>query len=491
MGQLRPKPRDEYGLTNLQSTTDPQSQAFELESARDQVAERVSLGRTDAYPIDTSSALERLIGRYSETKDAIPVSFREMVPWIKGERANHYLHSYPAKLLPQIAHFFLAADAWLRKDAVVLDPFSGSGTVALEALLSGRTAYWADVNPLARLVTQVKTKSLSENTVRKAYLEAVRRFEHTHTAPIPDVVNIALWFETETILPLARLKRAIEGEHQVDVRNFLLLSFSTLVRTCSCADPRFSVPVRSKEGIVPLGRKVADKSQVLDLFVKQVESNIGRLAALNNLHSNLPPSYCVGDDARKLLAPEPDNSHRDVLRANSVDLVITSPPYAGAQKYIRSSSLNIGWLDLAAAHDLKQLEGDSIGREHFPKKVSSELIKTGMETADRFIEQVFHINSTRAAIISHYLLEMRIVLTEISRVLKPAGSLILVVGNNQVCGMQFATAQHLADIAREQGFIMQLELVDAIKGRSLMTKRRASSGVITKEWIMVLQKPPV
>lgn len=475
----------------MQSTTDPQSQAFEFESARDQIAERVSLGRTAAFPVDTSSALESLVGRYSEIKEAIPVSFREMVPWIKGERANHYLHSYPAKLLPQIAHFFLAADAWLRKDAVVLDPFSGSGTVALEALLSGRTAYWADVNPLARLVTQVKTTSLSENTVREAYLEAVRRFERTHTAPIPDVVNIALWFETETILPLARLKRAIEGEDRVDVRNFLLISFSTLVRTCSCADPRFSVPVRSKEGILPPGKKVTDKSQVLDLFVKQVESNIGRLRSFNNLHSSLPSSYCVGDNARKLLSPSSDPSHREVLRANSVDLVLTSPPYAGAQKYIRSSSLNIGWLDLAAAHDLKQLEGESIGREHFPKKISSELIKTGMESADQFIEHVFKINSTRAAIISHYLLEMRVVINELFRVLKPSGTLILVVGNNQVCGMQFATAQHLADIAREQGFIMQLELVDAIKGRSLMTKRRASSGVITKEWIMLLQKPPV
>jgi hypothetical protein len=66
------------------------------------------------------------------------------------------IHLYPAKLLPHIAAFFLASSELSSKGDKVLDPFSGSGTVLLEALLAGRSPIGADSNPLARLISKVK-----------------------------------------------------------------------------------------------------------------------------------------------------------------------------------------------------------------------------------------------------------------------------------------------------------------------------------------------
>jgi hypothetical protein len=68
-----------------------------------------------AFPVDTSPTLSRLLQTYQRGKKPIRVSFRKLVRWIKiGERVTHYVHPYPAKLLPQIAHFFLAASSFAK-----------------------------------------------------------------------------------------------------------------------------------------------------------------------------------------------------------------------------------------------------------------------------------------------------------------------------------------------------------------------------------------
>lgn len=60
-----------------------------------------------AYPFSTDESLQSLIEEFRESKVPQEVSFRDLVPWLKvGERATHYIHTYPAKLLPHIAHFF-------------------------------------------------------------------------------------------------------------------------------------------------------------------------------------------------------------------------------------------------------------------------------------------------------------------------------------------------------------------------------------------------
>jgi|ERR1035437_3935239 hypothetical protein len=96
---------------------------------------------------------------YSRSHTPIDVNFRELVNWIpySSERATHLIHSYPAKLLLHIPHFFLTNELLSEKDDLVFDPFSGSGTVLLESLLAGRDAYGIDANPLACLISKVKT----------------------------------------------------------------------------------------------------------------------------------------------------------------------------------------------------------------------------------------------------------------------------------------------------------------------------------------------
>jgi DNA modification methylase len=446
--------------------------------------------RNSSYPFDTSFALEKLLNGYKKNGRTRNVSFRKMVSWLKvGERATHYLHPYPAKLLPQIAHFFLASNILAPKGAKVLDPFGGTGTVALEAILSGRNALFSDVNPLARIIAKVKTTPLDAKIIERALARIENRYltSINVSAPIPSVVNIDYWYDKKTIASLARLKASIKKERDSEIRDFMLVCFSATARRASKADPRLSVPVRSKEYSI-----TSRRINAWDLFADQTLNNIKRM---RSFWDKIKPdrrisAQLAGSDARALISPKALHlGEKTKLRANSIDLVITSPPYAGAQKYIRASSLSLGWLGLAGKDDLIPLERASIGREHFPTSTLIDCPITGIRAADKIIKRIHKINPLRGLIVATYINEMDASIKEVERVLKPGGYFILVIGNNEVCGLPFKSSDFLLSIGQKYGMELHLRMVDEIKSRGLMTKRNRSASVITREWVMLLRKP--
>jgi DNA modification methylase len=73
---------------------------------------------------------------------------------------THGLYRYPARFSPELAA--AAVEAFTRPGEVVLDPFVGGGTSAVESLVRGRRFVGFDINPIAVLLTQVKTDPLAK-----------------------------------------------------------------------------------------------------------------------------------------------------------------------------------------------------------------------------------------------------------------------------------------------------------------------------------------
>jgi DNA modification methylase len=438
-----------------------------------------------ARSIDES--FRKLMARYERSGRPVNVSFRQLVSWIKGgDRATHFIHPYPAKLLPHIAHFFLSVNELSRPGDKVLDPFGGSGTVALEAQLFGRRPLYADANPLAKLIATVKCKRIPELAVRDA-VKRVKRNSHRAGARPPEtpcVVNIEHWYQTPVIDSLGRIKRAIEKETDKAVKEFLLVAFSVTCRKQSNADPRVSVPVRLKKI-----NQVNGMADVWETFEATIEANLRRMKLVQPYgggNNRLFSCKVVGNDARSLVTSQ---TSKRPLANDSVDLIITSPPYAGAQKYIRASSLSLGWLGMASVEDLKRLENKSIGREHYSAAQIVEVQTTGIAAVDRLVVKVYQRNPLRSKIVSSYILEMRECIREMHRVLKPGGHMVMVLGNNEVCGYPLRTARYLREICEMVGMQTRMVLVDEIKSRGLMTKRNRTASVITREWVLVMVKP--
>jgi 16S rRNA G966 N2-methylase RsmD len=389
--------------------------------------------------------------------------------------------------LAEIPNFFLSNTVFSRPGELVLDPFCGTGTVLLEAARQRRKCVGADSNPLARLIARVKLTTVHGLKVRSA-IQKVRRLAPTITPnALPDVVNIDYWYHPHVKRQLQQIATVINRMPASAVKDYLRVCFSQCARDVSKADPRLSVPVVLRNDQYPVHHPLAEHTKrriaklrrvnVLNKFCGIVEDNLRCVTE--------PIAGKMGANLR-LLSNAAEVSTG--LEPGSVQLVITSPPYLGAQKYIRASSLSLGWLGLCRADQLKALDRKSIGREHFPKNTHTVLPAVGIAAADRRIADTARQNPLRAKIANAYLTEMKGVIQELGKVISTRGYLVLIVGNNHLCGKPFPTEHYLRRIAESEGFVTRLRLVDTIKSRGLMTKRNKTANVISREWVLVLQE---
>jgi DNA modification methylase len=437
-----------------------------------------------------SDRLAELLVRPGSHQGANPpateVDFLELFPDKSStERATHLLHPYPAKLIRNIPRFFFSCGDITPAKSTILDPFCGSGTVLLEAQLSGHTAVGADSNPLARLIAMAKLAPPKVDEARNQLARIVNRARE-RIEDVPDVINIDYWFSPRVKKELARLRAALlETCGDPWSSPFMWACFSSCVRRVSLADPRLSVPVRINperaERYGVRGDQVLQKLErlktieVLQVFWQVTSANIRRIK--QTVFPADVPQPVLFEDARILGIPD-----------GTIDVVMTSPPYVGAQKYVRASSLCLGWLGLSPQGKLRPIERLSIGREHLDAHEAADRLDTGFASVDARLEQIATKNRLRARIAFTYIMEMSSAFREAHRVLRTRGTMILVAGPNMVAGLEFDTPGFLATVAIALGMRVDLHLIDTIASRGLMTKRNKTAGTIAQEAVYVLTK---
>lgn len=428
--------------------------------------------RQSAHSELSTSLVHSWTSQYRDSGSPVPVQLRKDFPLGNpAARGLHGLHPYPGRLLHQIPAIFLGARQFGEGKRRVLDPFCGSGTTLVEATICGHQARGLDVNPLACLLSATKTSLPSEQVLAEELLR-IRRGEGRRiiNTNAPDVVNLELWFKPEVIVELLWLRDAIEQVETLAERRFLLCLFSRCVNDCSNRDPRISVPVRNKQ--------TSANKHPIEHF-----SALGQnaLDKIKDYRALLPANPDVQVENASLLEAEVDSS---------TDFILTSPPYLGAQKYIRSSSLSLGWLSLCPSRSLRALEARSIGREHYYHSEFKTVKEPGVPGADELINRTFSVNPLRACIAASYLWEMRKAFQSMLSSLRQGGYLVLVTGDNMLAGNPFRTGQYLTTMLREEFHLRQiLQVEDKIVTRALPLKRRnCSPGGIRSELVSVFQK---
>jgi tRNA G10 N-methylase Trm11 len=447
--------------------------------------------------VDTSFLYEELRRKYkSGNYQPLLVNFRQLVSWTKvGDQLTHQIHPYPAKLLSSIAHFFSRASSVVKPGSNLLDPFCGSGTVALEASLAGHRPLVCDANPLSLLITKVKTATYDTQRLRELTHSIIKRAAAIRSAPEQDIVNSHLWYDPKRKKSLERLLRAISELEDEKDRDFFNICFSIVARKLSYADPSISVPVRLKQK-ASFSESVSSRIEARlnwiasactrTEFGKICDANITRFEKTQSAFSARMQAIHVADDARKLC--ETGSEFEQAIAPASVHMVITSPPYGSAQKYIRATSLSLNWLGLSKPSGLASLEAKSIGREHAPGKCSA-IIPTMPHEFEALLLRVKKKNSLRHEITLQYLTDMQKALGEISRAISPNGHAVIVLGNNQVCGEVLRNDIYCISILESCGMKLEMHLVDNIKSRSLLLKRNSSAPAISRESILVFSKP--
>jgi len=359
------------------------------------------------------------------------------------------------------------------EDSIVLDPFCGTGTVMVEAMHNGWNSIGVDINPVAALIAKVKTTAICEERLQAGMASIATTFsELNHNGTDPrEFENIDYWFDEKTIQTLTKIRHCIDKISDRDVADFYRVVFSSIIKDVSKADPRIYVPVLPRPGYE------VDTPDAWLLFKTTAERSIRDLIEFSSMVRDLTTScriFC--QDIRDFACEYTD-----------VDLIITSPPYISAQKYVRSTRLEAYWLDYGKDEQL-EVNKKTIGTERVSSRYYSDFHCTGHKDLDRLLRDIFEKNQERAGITSKYFLEIRAVLTKLHSILSQGGILILVIGTNTVAKYKVNTNEILAEMCKAIGFAIERIMIDRIPSRGLMTRRNGTAGMIDYEWVIQMRK---
>lgn len=245
------------------------------------------------------------------------------VSWdFSDKRAGHSLdnlHPYPAKFIPEIPGALLDCLP-LAPDAVVFDPFCGSGTTLSEAQRRGMTAIGVDLNPIACLISRVRTAPRSAGILEEA-ADVILQAKRLPCVHVPAIPNLDHWFETGAQDAIARLVTAIAAA-STHTQDFLKLALSSvLVRVSNQdSDTRYAAV-----------KKNVSEAMVYSAF----EAAAFRISEALLTRPGTGSVRVIEHDM--LTLPVERISHK-------VSAVITSPPYPNAYEYWLYHKYRMWWL---------------------------------------------------------------------------------------------------------------------------------------------------
>lgn len=252
--------------------------------------------------------------------------------------ATHSLFPYRGKFHPQLIKGLINIIG-IKKGEVIIDPMAGSGTTNIEAALMGIKSYAIDISPFCQIMIETKFNALSIDLdlLEKADLISSKWFS---------------FFNKKDILQ--ELNKKDEGKRKIYYLALLAyldaLGYSKRV-------------VRSNHE--QLFRKVINR------YVETVK----------NLLKN---EYYQKSDIGKVEILKSSDAISIELPNNSVDGIITSPPYSFAIDYVENDKDQLEYL----GYDTKQLKNQLIGLKGKTKKEKLEIYFNDM---DKFCSEASRI----------------------------------------------------------------------------------------------------
>lgn len=237
---------------------------------------------------------------------------------------------------------------------------------------------------------------------------------------------------------------AIRDVADETIRRFLELTLSSIIVTKSGGVSRARDLAHSR----PHLDKAKVPKNALELFSYRFQKNLSSLHELK-----------VGDKVPAIIAGD---ARLIPLADGAIDLIVTSPPYANAIDYIRAHKFSLVWLGKSLS-DLSKLRPQYIGSEHIGQGQCGDL----PDRPSRILEELRQRDQKKSAVLRKYFVEMKIILSEMLRILRPESAAIVVVGTSTMRGMDVQTHDCLAEVALELGFD-----VVGVKQRRLDRNRR-------------------
>lgn len=324
---------------------------------------------------DEQNELIKRKGAYYKTVNGQFTDYFQIIQKNQTRSVNqyltHWIYPYKGKFHPQMIRALLNIIG-LKEGDTVFEPFSGSGTTALEAQLLGINFLGIDISPLCVLQGKVKTKSI--NVINK-----IIELKDT----------ITLKFKTTLFNSQYDFYKVLNEIENEDVKDFFLLA-----RLLAISD-------NSRRG------REFEQSFIKDLNL-MINSVKDYKEITNKLNLKLGNVDLKIGDSRKIELPD-----------NSVDGIITSPPYSIALDYVQNDE-----------HSLKDLGYDIL-------KIRNDFI--GVRGNGRSRVELYNEDMKKSY-------------SEMYRILKPNKYAAVVIGNATYQGQKVKTVEFTIEYMEELGF---------------------------------------
>lgn len=358
-------------------------------------------------------------------------------------RWYNYNHSFSRSLV-----LFLINECGLGKRDLVLDPFCGTGTTLLACKEIGMSALGIDILPLSVFVTNTKLSDFNPGNLQPIWLRLQRGFDEAQNIDISGMAALKKVFADEMLKKVMLFKREILNIGRLAARNFFLLCLLSTLDKVSMA--------RKDGGFLRFSR-LKQPLPFREAFSLQV----------NLMLSDLEGSP-FGTKCGACLACQGD-SRRLPFEMDSIDAVITSPPYLNRHDYTRVYAAELLTGFLRDVSELKELRYHSI-RSHVEArgvfKADGFKPPTELEEILRHLSQTSLPNSQVVPMIRGYFEDIYLTLRELYRVVKKGARVSFVVGNVRYGGIMIPVDTLLAEIGTDIGFSLDQIIVARYKGNS-------------------------
>ncbi|MBI4318286.1 MAG: site-specific DNA-methyltransferase [Chloroflexi bacterium] len=371
-----------------------------------------------------------------------------------------------------------ALNKYLQRKGIILDPFSGVGTTLVEAIIGGHSAIGFEINPYAALACRTKVNAhridagaLYAETarLRSFWQEKSQSGYVPATLPPMGFKTRAAFYSPKVLYKVLIIQDFIKTIGDSDLRDLFRLAFASTMVTYSNYSYEPSLGRR-----VSAGREEIEDFPVFQTILNKLAEFVEDIVWLaSSLPQHGQSAEVINDSFLRC---------KDHLAPESVDLIVTSPPYLNNYHYNRNTRPHLYWLGFAhQPDDLQRLEHMNFGKYWQTVReqacVDLEFSLPDSDLAQR-LQALRGLNPEKgiyggngwANYAASYFNDCYKFAEGIGYVLKPGARALVVIGNSILHGVLIPTDQYFGHIAANLGLeLVQIHLPRATRvGNSII-----------------------
>lgn len=395
-------------------------------------------------------------------KNNFDIPIHRWYPYIEGFSINFVrsiLNNYPQNI-------------------IVYDPFNGSGTTTLTASSMGIKSYASEVNPFMRFIANTKVnvvKSILENNeifvLNKTFKDLCDKLLDTNyrkkvfkeCKTVNDCYIEKDFFDKKVLQDISYIKYLIKSINNDDIGNIALLSLASI--TVEISNMIRAADLRKKT----LKEKELASNSTIDLFIQKFSNVISDIQSVRNM--NFEVTEFISDNAKSISK----NYY------NTVDLVITSPPYVNGTNYFRNTKLELWILDFISKEtDLKVYREQAITAGINNVSVNNKI--NPLDIVEPYAKQLDKLSTDKRIpkMIRAYFSDMNVVFKNFNLLLKNNGRIYFDIGDSEYYGIHIPVDELIVSIANSNGF----KLIEC----KLLRKRHSKTGNTLSQKLLIFDK---